>query len=87
MAGYVGPRGLLEIDLHRADRAAQRTPRSIFADTLGGVGLAVRLMMSACAGRWIRSGPSNPIVFAAGPVRIDARTGRQQTRAGDDLGR
>jgi len=67
MAGYVGPRGLLEIDL--TARTAQRSelPDAVFADTLGGVGLAVRLIDERVRGPLDPLGPSNPIVFAAGP--------------------
>jgi aldehyde:ferredoxin oxidoreductase len=65
--GYVGPRDLLEIDL-----SARTTRRSVlgddvFADALGGVGLAVRLIDERVRGPIDPLGAQNPIVFAAGP--------------------
>jgi aldehyde:ferredoxin oxidoreductase len=67
MAGYVGPRGLLEIDLTAQTAQRSELPDAIFADTLGGVGLAVRLIDERVRGPLDPLGPSNPIVFAAGP--------------------
>jgi aldehyde:ferredoxin oxidoreductase len=67
MAGYVGPRGLLEIDLTAQTARRSELPDAVFADTLGGVGLAVRLIDERVRGPLDPLGPSNPIVFAAGP--------------------
>src|SRR5579875_1464674 len=64
---YAGPRDLLEIDLTR--RTWRRTPLGdeVFADALGGVGLAVRLVDERVRGPLDPLGPENPVVFAAGP--------------------
>ncbi|HZO94652.1 MAG TPA: aldehyde ferredoxin oxidoreductase C-terminal domain-containing protein [Candidatus Baltobacteraceae bacterium] len=64
---YAGPRDLLEIDLTR--RTWRRTPLGddVFADALGGVGLAVRLIDERVRGPLDPLGPENPIVVAAGP--------------------
>lgn len=64
---YVGPRELLEIDL--TTRSWRRTALGddVFADALGGVGLAVRLIDERVSGPLDPLGPGNPIVFAAGP--------------------
>lgn len=64
---YVGPRELLEIDL--TTRTWRRTALGddVFADALGGVGLAVRLIDERVSGPLDPLGPGNPIVFAAGP--------------------
>jgi len=65
--GYAGPRDLLEIDL--TTRTVTRTALGdeVFADALGGVGLAVRLIDERVRGPIDPLGPANPIVFAAGP--------------------
>ena len=65
--GYAGPRDLLEIDL--TTRTWRRTPLGddVFADALGGVGLAVRLIEERVRGPLDPLGPENPLVFAAGP--------------------
>jgi aldehyde:ferredoxin oxidoreductase len=64
---YAGPRDLLEIDL--AARTARRTALGddVFADALGGVALAVRLIEERVRGPVDPFGADNPIVFAAGP--------------------
>ena len=64
---YAGPRDLLEVDL--SARTARRTALSddVFADALGGVGLAVRLIEARVHGPVDPLGADNPIVFAAGP--------------------
>jgi|HubBroStandDraft_1064217.scaffolds.fasta_scaffold07235_3 aldehyde:ferredoxin oxidoreductase len=64
---YAGPRDLLEIDL--TARTARRTPLpdAVFADALGGVGLAVLLLEQRVHGPIDPLGPENPIVLAAGP--------------------
>ncbi|HEX3464389.1 MAG TPA: aldehyde ferredoxin oxidoreductase family protein [Candidatus Elarobacter sp.] len=64
---YAGPRDLLEVDL--SARTWRRTALSddVFADALGGVGLAVRLIDERVRGALDPLGPENPIVFAAGP--------------------
>jgi aldehyde:ferredoxin oxidoreductase len=64
---YAGPRDLLEVDL--TTRSAVRTVLGddVFADALGGVGLAVRLIDERVRGPVDPLGPQNPIVFAAGP--------------------
>jgi aldehyde:ferredoxin oxidoreductase len=67
MMGYAGPRDLMEIDL--TTRTWRRTALGddVFADALGGVGLAVRLIDERVQGPLDPLGPENPIVFAAGP--------------------
>jgi aldehyde:ferredoxin oxidoreductase len=67
MSTYAGPRGLLEIDLSTQEVHRSELPDSVFTDTLGGVGLAVRLIDERVDGPLDPLGPSNPIVFAAGP--------------------
>ncbi len=64
---YAGPRDLLEIDL--TARTWRRAPLAdaVFADALGGVGLAVRLIDERVRGPLDPLGPDNPLVFAAGP--------------------
>ena len=64
---YAGPRDLMEIDL--TTRTWRRTALGdeVFADALGGVGLAVRLIDERVRGPLDPLGPDNPIVFAAGP--------------------
>ena len=64
---YAGPRDLLEIDLtHRTWRRSALAD-DVFADALGGVGLAVRLLDERVRGPIDSLGPENAIVFAAGP--------------------
>jgi aldehyde:ferredoxin oxidoreductase len=67
LEGYAGPRDLLEIDL--TARTARRTELDdeVFADALGGVGLAVRLIDERVHEPLDPLGAHNPIVFAAGP--------------------
>jgi len=64
---YAGPRDLLEIDL--SARTSRRTSLGddVFADALGGVALAVRLIAERVHGPLDPLGADNPIVFAAGP--------------------
>jgi aldehyde:ferredoxin oxidoreductase len=64
---YAGPRDLLEIDLRA--RSARRTPLpdAVFADALGGIGLAVLLLEERIHGPIDPLAPENPIVLAAGP--------------------
>ncbi|HYZ16537.1 MAG TPA: aldehyde ferredoxin oxidoreductase family protein [Candidatus Acidoferrum sp.] len=64
---FAGPRDLLEVDL--TTRSWRRRPLedAVFADALGGVALAVRLIDERVRGRLDPLGPENPIVFAAGP--------------------
>jgi len=64
---YAGPRDLLEVDL--STRTSRRTALSddVFADALGGVALAVRLIEERVRGPLDPFGADNPIVFAAGP--------------------
>jgi len=64
---YAGPRDLLEIDL--SARTSRRTPLAdgVFADALGGVGLAVRLIDERVRGPIDALGAANPIVISAGP--------------------
>jgi len=67
MTAFAGPRDLLEVDL--SARTARRTPLGddVFADALGGVALAVRLIEERVRGPLDPLGGDNPIVFAAGP--------------------
>ncbi|MDQ6944265.1 MAG: aldehyde:ferredoxin oxidoreductase, partial [Candidatus Eremiobacteraeota bacterium] len=64
---YAGPRDLLEIDL--TTRTSRRTALGddVFADALGGVALAVRLIEERVRGPLDPLGADNPLVFAAGP--------------------
>ena len=64
---YAGPRDLLEVDL--STRTWRRHPLddAVFADALGGVGLAVRLLDERVRGPIDPLGPGNLLVFAAGP--------------------
>lgn len=66
-AVYAGPRDLLEVDL--TARTSRRTPLGddVFADALGGVALAVRLIEERVRGPIDPLGADNPIVLAAGP--------------------
>ncbi len=65
--GYAGPRDLLEIDLSARTWRRSALSDDVFADALGGVGLAVRLIDERVRGPLDPLGPANPIVFAAGP--------------------
>ena len=64
---YAGPRDLLEIDLTTRTWRRSALGDEVFADALGGVGLAVRLIDERVRGRLEPLGPENPLVFAAGP--------------------
>ncbi len=64
---YAGPRDLLEIDLTQRTWRRRALADEVFADALGGVGLAVRLLDERVRGPLNPLGPENPIVFAAGP--------------------
>lgn len=68
---YVGPRGVLEVDLARRTTRRYELADADFADALGGVGIAVLLLERYLAARDLTAidplGPANPIVFAAGP--------------------
>jgi aldehyde:ferredoxin oxidoreductase len=64
---YAGPRDLLEIDLTTRQVTRTALADDVFADALGGVGLAVRLIDERVRGPLDPLGPANPIVFAAGP--------------------
>ena len=64
---YAGPRDLLEIDLGTKTWRRTALADDVFADALGGVGLAVRLIDERVRGRLDPLGPENPLVFAAGP--------------------
>ena len=67
MSAYAGPRGLLEIDLSTQTWHRTELDDDVFADALGGVTLAVRLIEERVHGPLDPLGPENPIVFAAGP--------------------
>jgi aldehyde:ferredoxin oxidoreductase len=64
---YAGPRDLLEIDLTTQTFVRSELDERVFADVLGGVGLAVWLLERSIAGPLDPLGPDNAIVFAAGP--------------------
>ncbi len=66
-AVYAGPRELLEVDLSAKTWRRSALGDEVFADALGGVGLAVRLIDERVRGPLDPLGPENPIVFAAGP--------------------
>jgi aldehyde:ferredoxin oxidoreductase len=66
---YAGPRDVLEVDLSTRVTRRYTLDDSVFAETLGGVGLAVWLM-ERCVEHHDRIdplGPKNPLIFAAGP--------------------
>jgi aldehyde:ferredoxin oxidoreductase len=67
MMGYAGPRDLMEIDLTTRTWRRSALGDDVFADALGGVGLAVRLIDERVRGPLDPLSPENPIVFAAGP--------------------
>ena len=64
---YHGPRGLLEVDLTTRTWRRSELSDEVFADALGGVALAVRLLEERVRGPIDPLGDENPIVFAAGP--------------------
>ena len=64
---YAGPRDVLEVDLSDCSHHRYPLADADFLETLGGVGLAVRLMTRAVAGPIDPLGPDNVVVFAAGP--------------------
>ncbi len=64
---YAGPRDLLEVDLTTRTWVRTALGDDVFADALGGVGLAVRLIEERVRGPIDPLGPENPIVLAAGP--------------------
>ena len=64
---YAGPRDLLEVDLTARTSRRIALRDEVFADALGGVGLAVRLIDERVRGPLDPLGPENPVVFAAGP--------------------
>jgi len=70
-ARYVGPRAVLEVDLSARTTRRYDLSDADIADALGGVGLAVLLLERHLAARDLRLvdplGPSNALVFAAGP--------------------
>jgi aldehyde:ferredoxin oxidoreductase len=67
MMTYAGPRELLEVDLTARTVRRSVLGDDVFADALGGVGLAVRLIEERVRGPIDALGPDNPIVLAAGP--------------------
>ncbi len=64
---YAGPRDLLEVDLTARTWRRSVLDDAVFADVLGGVGLAVRLLDERIRGPIDPLGPENLLVFAAGP--------------------
>jgi aldehyde:ferredoxin oxidoreductase len=64
---YAGPRDLLEVDLSARTWRRTALGDDVFADALGGVALAVRLIEERVRGPLDPLGAGNPIVFAAGP--------------------
>jgi aldehyde:ferredoxin oxidoreductase len=64
---YVGPRDVLEVDLTTESFRRYALDDAVFADTLGGVGLAVWLIERRVEGPLDPLAPDNPLVFAAGP--------------------
>ncbi len=66
---YAGPREVLEVDLTTRVTRRYALDDDVFAETLGGVGLAVWLIERHIEkqGRIDPLGPENPLVFAAGP--------------------
>jgi aldehyde:ferredoxin oxidoreductase len=65
--GFAGPRDLLEVDLTTQRWRRRPLGDDVFADALGGVALAVRLIDERVFGPLDPLGPENPIVLAAGP--------------------
>jgi aldehyde:ferredoxin oxidoreductase len=64
---YAGPRDLLEVDLTLRSWRRSALGDEVFADALGGVGLAVQLIEERVRGPIDPLGAENPVVFAAGP--------------------
>ena len=64
---YAGPRAVLEVDLGAETAQRRDLGDAVFAESLGGVGLAVLLLESMIEGPLDPLGPDNPLVFAAGP--------------------
>jgi aldehyde:ferredoxin oxidoreductase len=64
---YTGPRDVLEVDLSSETAVRHELDDAVFADALGGVGLAVWLLERAIGGPIDPLGPENVVVFAAGP--------------------
>jgi len=64
---YAGPRTVLDVDLSSETAVRRELDDAVFADALGGVGLAVWLIASLVDGPIDPLGPENPLVFAAGP--------------------
>ena len=64
---YAGPRDLLEVDLTERTWRRSALGDEVFADALGGVALAVRLIDERVRGPIDPLGAENPIVFASGP--------------------
>jgi aldehyde:ferredoxin oxidoreductase len=64
---YQGPRDVLEVDLGAETAVRRPLDDAVFADALGGVGLAVWLLERAITGPIDPLGPDNLVVFAAGP--------------------
>jgi aldehyde:ferredoxin oxidoreductase len=69
---YAGPRDVLAIDLCAETAIRHALDDAVFAEALGGVGLAVLLLERAIApalatGPFDPLGPENAVVFAAGP--------------------
>ena len=64
---YAGPRAVLEVDLGAETAQRRDLDDAVFAESLGGVGLAVLLLETMIAGPLDPLGPDNPLVFAAGP--------------------
>lgn len=64
---YTGPRDVLTVDLSTQTWYRSALEDATFAQTLGGVGLAVYLIDRAIDAKIDPLGPDNAIVFAAGP--------------------
>ena len=64
---FAGPRGVLDVDLSSQTWTRRELDDAVFADALGGVGLAVWLLDTMIVGPLDPLGPENPLVFAAGP--------------------
>jgi len=64
---YAGPRTVLELDLSTGSTRRYELDDAVFADALGGVGLAVYLMNERISGPIDPLGPDNLLIFAAGP--------------------
>jgi aldehyde:ferredoxin oxidoreductase len=64
---YAGPRTVLDVDLGTETAIRRDLDDAVFAEALGGVGLAVWLLDALIEGPVDPLGPANPLVFAAGP--------------------